>query len=98
MGIDDLLKLLGVENVTVVGVLLVMIVGEAVAVVALWRRCSKLEAEANDYANRFADVAEQHDKVTDDVAARFERMSESMSTKYEALIERFMQKWFKDGE
>ena len=98
MGVDDLLKLLAAEDVSIIGVLLAMVVGEAVAVVALWRRCGKLETEANDYANRAGDMAEQHDRTTQEVAERFERMAESMSTKYEALIERFMHRFFRDGE
>ena len=98
MGVDQVIKLLAVENVTVVGILLVVVVGEGAAAVALWRRCNRLEAEANDYANRAGDLADQHDRTTAEVAERFQKMSETMAAKYEALLERFMNRWFKDGE
>lgn len=84
MSASDIISVLGTEpeQLTVSGIMILLIFFETVTIVALWRDRTRRENDLDALVKQFAEVAEKYDKLATTVSRRFDELVGRMASKF----------------
>lgn len=105
MSISDILQVLSLEDATIVGVLVMVAIAQAVAIVFLWRANTKKDAQMADLAQRFHEeakeiVAKMQDELDEhvgrfaDLADRYDKLATEVTARFNLLVQQMAQRVF----
>lgn len=97
MSISDVLQVVATEDATVVGVLLMVAIAQAIAIIFLWRStrqkdaemaalAERFHAEAKEIVARMQDELDEHVGRFADLADRYEKLATEVTARFNVLI------------
>lgn len=105
MSISDVLQIIGTEDATIVGILLLVVIAQAIAIVFLWRAMRQKDAdmvaltdrfrvEAKEIVQAMQDELDEHVERYADIAVRYEKLASQVSERFNQLVGQMAQRVF----
>lgn len=112
MGIDDVLTTVKTEDATIIGVLLLVAIVEAIVIIFLWRWSTKIISEKDaaltalsknfqretvEIVKKFEDELDEMAEKYADLASRYEVLAREALQRFDQLLQQMAKKVFGNG-